>query len=53
VDITVGAPVMKLQTKLTPRALPPGSVAPVVMVAVYSVFAANDAVGVKVAVVPA
>ena len=53
VDITVGAPVVKLQTKLTPRALPPGSFAPVVMVPVYIVFAASEAAGVNVAVVPA
>jgi hypothetical protein len=34
VEITVGAPVVKVHTKFAWRALPPGSVAPVVMVAV-------------------
>ena len=53
VEITVGAPVVKVQTKLALRALPPGSCAPVVTVAVYTVLAANEAVGVNWAVVPA
>jgi len=34
VEMTVGAPVVKVHTKFACRALPPGSVAPVVMVAV-------------------
>jgi hypothetical protein len=52
VEITLGAPVMKLHTKLAPSALPPGSVAPVVIVPVYKVFATSEAAGVNVAVVP-
>jgi hypothetical protein len=52
VEITVGAPVVKVHTKFACRGLPAGSVAPVVMVAVYRVKAASEAVGVKVAVVP-
>lgn len=51
-EITVGAPVVKVQTKFAARALPPGSVAPVVIVPVYTEFAASEAVGVNVAVVP-
>jgi hypothetical protein len=56
-EITVGAPalhtvfpVVKLQTKLTAIALPSVSMAPVVIVAVYTVFSARLADGLKVAV---
>lgn len=52
VDITVGGPVVNVHTKFAWGGLPPGLVAPVVMVAVYRVRAASDAVGVKVAVEP-
>lgn len=44
-------PVVKFQMKLAPSALPAASVAPVVTVAVNSVFAARTAEGVKVAAV--
>jgi len=52
VEMTVGAPVVKVHTKLAERALPPGSVAPVVIVPVNMELAASEAVGVNVAVVP-
>jgi hypothetical protein len=52
VAITVGAPVVNVHTKLAAKASPAGSWAPVVMVAVYTVEAASDAVGVKVAITP-
>jgi hypothetical protein len=52
VEMTVGGPVVKLHTKLAASGLPPGSFAPVVMVAVYSERAASEAVGVKTAVLP-
>jgi len=52
VEITVGGPVVNVHTKFAARGLPPGSVAPVVIVAVYRVKAASEAVGVKVAVEP-
>jgi hypothetical protein len=54
VDTTEGATsVVKVHTKLAASALPDGSFAPVVIVAVYNVLATSRAVGVKVAVVPA
>jgi hypothetical protein len=53
VEIIVGSPVVKLHTKLAAKGLPPGSVAPVVMVATYTVLAASETEGVNVAVVPA
>jgi len=53
VEIIVGSPVVKLHTKLAAKGLPPGSVAPVVMVATYTVLAASETDGVKVAVEPA
>jgi hypothetical protein len=53
VDTTAGAPVVKLHAKLAASALPPGSLAPVVIVAEYKVLEARGVVGVKVAVVPA
>src|SRR5579863_2717262 len=46
VEMTVGAPVVKLHTKLAASELPPGSFAPVVMVAVYNENAASEAAGV-------
>ena len=56
-EITVGGPVwhtvlpvVKLHTKLAVIALPKVSIAPVVIVAVYTVFSARLADGVKVAV---
>jgi len=52
VETTVGAPVVKLHAKLLASAFPPVSVAPVVIVAVYTVFAAKTTIGVNVAVVP-
>jgi hypothetical protein len=52
VEITAGPVVVKLQTKLLISALPPGSVAPVVIVATNKVLAASVVVGVKVAVAP-
>jgi hypothetical protein len=52
VETTVGAPVVKLHEKLLASAFPTVSVAPVVIVAVYTVLAAKDAIGVNVAVVP-
>jgi hypothetical protein len=52
VEITVGSPVVKLHTKLAAKGLPPGSVAPVVTVATYTVLAASETAGVKVAVEP-
>jgi hypothetical protein len=52
VEITVGAPVVKLHTKFADRALPPGSAAPVVIVPMNTELAASEAVGVNVAVVP-
>jgi hypothetical protein len=52
VEITVGAPVVKLHTKFADRALPPGSVALVVIVPIYTELAASEAAGVNVAVVP-
>jgi hypothetical protein len=52
-DTTVGiVPVVKLHTKLFVSGVPIVSVAPVVMVAVYSELAASRNVDVKVAVVP-
>jgi hypothetical protein len=52
VELTVGAPVVKLQTKLPASAVPSVSVAPVVIVAAYRVLAAKATIGVNVAVVP-
>jgi hypothetical protein len=52
VETTVGAPVVKLHAKLLASAFPTVSVAPVVIVAVYTVFAAKTTNGVNVAVVP-
>jgi len=52
VEITVGLPVVKVQTKLLARPLPSGSFAPVVIVAVNCVLPARGAAGVNVAVVP-
>jgi hypothetical protein len=52
VETTVGALVVKLHTKLLASAFPDVSVAPVVIVAVYTVLAAKAAIGVNVAVVP-
>ncbi len=52
VETTVGAPVVKLHTKLSGSAFPSVSAAPVVIVAVYIVLAAKAAIGVNVAVVP-
>ena len=52
VEITVGAPVAKVHTKFACSALPPGSVAPVVMVPMYTELAASVAAGVNVAMVP-
>jgi len=45
--------VAKVHTELAASPTPPGSLAPVVIVAVYKVPAARAAVGVKVAEVPA
>jgi hypothetical protein len=54
VEMTVGdAAVVKVHTKLAASAAPVGSLAPVVIVAVYDVPVARMAVGVNVAVVPA
>jgi hypothetical protein len=54
VETTVGAgAVVKVHTKLAASAIPAGSFAPVVIVAVNKVPAARTVVGVKVAVVPA
>src|SRR4029077_17127046 len=54
VETTVGGTaVVKVHTKLAASAAPPGSLAPVVIVAVYKVLVARRAVGVNVAVVPA
>jgi hypothetical protein len=54
VDTTIGAAVVvKVHTKFAGSALPPGSWAPTVIVAVYKVLAARRDVGVKVAVEPA
>jgi hypothetical protein len=44
--------VLKVQTKLLANALPAGSFAAVVIVAVYSVLVASRAVGAKVAMLP-
>jgi hypothetical protein len=52
VETTVGAPVVKVHTKLLASAFPSVSVAPVVIVAVYTVLAAKATTGVNVAVVP-
>jgi hypothetical protein len=52
VDITVGAPIVKLHTKLAANALPNVSFAPVVIVAV-KVLSARLAEGVKVAILVA
>jgi len=52
-DWPVGAPVVKLHTKLLLSALPARSLTPLVIVAVYMVLAARLAVGVKIAVTPA
>jgi hypothetical protein len=54
VETTVGGTaVVKVHTKLAASAAPVGSLAPVVIVAVYDVPVARMAVGVNVAVVPA
>jgi hypothetical protein len=54
VETTVGGTaVVKFHTKLAASAAPVGSLAPVVIVAVYEVPVARMAVGVNVAVVPA
>src|ERR1700722_10401263 len=47
-----GAAVVKVHTKLAASAVPAGSIAPVVIVAVYRVLVERTAVGVNVAVVP-
>ena len=47
--VSGAAPVVKVQLKLAPSALPPESVAPVVIVAMYGVLAARGKEGVKVA----
>src|ERR1700720_3525032 len=47
-----GAPVVKVQTKLAASAVPAGSLAPVVIVAVYRVLVERMAVGVNTAVLP-
>jgi hypothetical protein len=53
VEVTVGGgAVVKLNAKLAASALPVGSFAPVVIVAVYNVEPARGAAGVKVAVLP-
>jgi hypothetical protein len=53
VETTVGAAaVVKLQTELAASALPPGALAPVVIVATYIELAARGIAGVKVAMVP-
>jgi len=52
VEITVGGPVVKLHEKLAASGLPPGSLAPVVMVATYVDSAASETAGVNTAVVP-
>jgi hypothetical protein len=53
VEMTVGGtPVVKVQAKLAANAAPVGSLAPVVIVAVYKVPAARTADGVNVAVLP-
>ena len=52
VEIMVGRPVVKLHTKFADRALPPGSVAPLVIVPIYRELAASETAGVNVAVVP-
>lgn len=52
VEMTVGAPVVKVHTKFAARVLPPGSVAPVVIVPIYAELAASGALGANVAVVP-
>lgn len=52
VESTAGAVVVKLQTKLAACALPPGSVAPVVIVATNKVSAGSVLVGGKVATAP-
>ena len=48
-----GGAVVKVQTKLAASAAPPGSLAPVVIVAVNPVLLARTVAGVKVAVLPA
>jgi hypothetical protein len=48
-----GAAVVKVHTKFAASAVPAGSLAPVVIVAVYRVLVESTAVGVNVAVVPA
>jgi hypothetical protein len=54
VETTVGGgAVVKFQTKLAASAAPPGSLAPVVIVAVNPVLLARTVVGVNVAVLPA
>jgi len=54
VEVTAGGgAVVNVNTKLAASALPAGSFAPVVIVAVYNVEPARGAVGVKVAVLPA
>ena len=53
VEVTVGmVPVVNVQTKLIASALPAGSFAPVVIVAVYFVLGSRLAAGVNVAVAP-
>ena len=53
VEITVGAPVVKLHTKLAASALPNVSFAPMVIVAVKVVLGARLAEGLKVAILVA
>jgi hypothetical protein len=54
VETTVGGgAVVKVHTKLAASAAPPGSLAPVVIVAVNPVLLARTVAGVKVAVLPA
>ncbi len=50
--VSAAAPVVNVQVKSAAAALPAKSAAPGVTVAVYAVFAARLAAGVKVAVVP-
>ena len=54
VEMTVGpAAVVNIRTRLAASGAPVGSLAPVVIVAVYRVLFRRGAAGVKVAVVPA
>ena len=53
VAITVGiVPVVNIHTTFAAKGFPAGFAAPVVIVAVYGVFGASNALGVKLAVVP-